>query len=75
LNGHYLLCNHTKHFWVNAVEFVKAAPRPRRSQTFEKFLHCKIIKPIGSVEHNAMHAAGLCKVFNGFRLASTSGAF
>lgn len=48
----YLLCYDGKHRKLDAVEFIKAAPKPRLTQSLEDFCHVRVSLLVGAVSYN-----------------------
>ena len=54
LDSEDLLCHHRQHLKVDAVELVKARPRPTRCQPFEELAKGNVVKTVRAVEHHAL---------------------
>ncbi len=71
LNTVDLLSHDRQHLQLDAVEFVKARPRPGLRQTFEELSHGFEIKTVRTVEHNTLKTNAHVVTFNHFKMGMT----
>ena len=54
LDSEDLLCHNRQHLKVNAVELIKARPRPTRCQSLEELAEGNVVQTIRAVEHHTL---------------------
>ena len=70
-----LLSNDWQHFDVDAVEFIKAAPKAGLRVTGKQFPHRLVIEAVRAVDDDDENGHGFAQIFRCLRLAGTSGTF
>ncbi len=54
LKRHKLLGDNAEHFEIDAIELVKAAPRPTRGESFEELSHREVVQAFAAIEHHTV---------------------